>query len=155
MGRAQVPDSTVFGWAWPIFGAASLLSTVVAGRLSFSYRRVWAASQLVMGAGVALPALFPGMAAILVSALLVGGTFMVATMTGLQEARMAAPHNPAGLMAAMTSAFAIGQVIGPLLVGALAHVPYGTTAALLAAAAALVASAAMLLRSNLSADSRG
>jgi predicted MFS family arabinose efflux permease len=155
MGRAQIPDSAVFGWAWPIFGAAALVSTVVAGRLSVSYRRVWGLSQLLMGAGVALPAFIPGMAAILVSALLVGGTFMVATMAGLQEARVAAPHNPAGLMASMTSAFAIGQVIGPMLVGALAHLRYGTNAALLTAAAALVVSAAVLLRSNLrTADSR-
>ena len=50
------------------------------------------------------------------SAVLVGGTFMVATMAGLQLARELAPQNPTPLLARMTVAFASGQIAGPLLV---------------------------------------
>ena len=53
------------------------------------------------------------------SAVLVGGTFMVATMAGLQLAREQAPANPTPLLARMTVAFAAGQIAGPLLVRAL------------------------------------
>lgn len=50
------------------------------------------------------------------SAILVGGTFMVTTMAGLQLAREFAPANPTPLLARMTAAFAAGQISGPLLV---------------------------------------
>jgi hypothetical protein len=47
---------------------------------------------------------------------LVGGTFMVATMAGLQLARERVPSNPTPLLARMTVAFAAGQIAGPLFV---------------------------------------
>ncbi len=49
----------------------------------------------------------------------VGGTFMVATMAGLQLAREARPADPTPLLARMTASFATGQIAGPLLVRAL------------------------------------
>ncbi len=45
---------------------------------------------------------------------------MVTTMAGLQEARRLAGASASVLIAAMTAAFAAGQIIGPLLVSALA-----------------------------------
>jgi hypothetical protein len=53
------------------------------------------------------------------SAVLVGGTFMVATMAGLQLARERLPTNPTPLLSRMTVAFAAGQIMGPLLVRAI------------------------------------
>jgi hypothetical protein len=79
-------------------------------------RRLWALSQLVMAAGVAAPVLWPSMGGIMVAALLVGGTFMVSTMGGMQEAQIVAGPHATRLMAAMTAAFAAGQIAGPLLV---------------------------------------
>jgi len=38
-------------------------------------------------------------------------------MIGLQEARARAPHNPTVLLGAMTAAFAVGQLAGPLVPG--------------------------------------
>jgi hypothetical protein len=80
----------------------------------------------------------------LVSALFVGGTFMVITLSAMQEAKRIAGTDPAPLIAAMTSAFALGQIAGPLTIA------YGLgnhndfSVALLAAAVLLVASAALL-----------
>jgi predicted MFS family arabinose efflux permease len=65
---------------------------------------------------------------------------MVITMAGMQEARRVAPEHARALMAAMTSAFALGQIAGPLWVGYMS----GVAQALLAAAAVLVLSAAAL-----------
>jgi hypothetical protein len=56
--------------------------------------------------------------AIVISALCVGGTFMVSTMAGFQEAKRIAHGVPTRLIAAMTAAFALGQLAGPLLVSA-------------------------------------
>lgn len=118
MAKHLVPDPAIFGWAWPVFGLAALVSTLVAGRLiaRFSNRSLWGTSHLVMGVGTVLPVLAPNMAGILLAALCVGGTFMVATSAGLQEARRLSPHDPATLMAKLTVAFAIGQILGPVCV---------------------------------------
>lgn len=73
-----------------------------------------------MAIGAALPAWTQALWALLASAVLVGGTFMVATMAGLQLARERSPTNPTRLVARMTVAFAGGQIAGPLLVRAIA-----------------------------------
>lgn len=139
MARDIIPEPLVFGWAWPIFGVTAAVSTLFASR--GDNRRVWTIAAIIMAIGVAAPLAVPGVAGVLVSALLVGSTFMVITMAGMQEAR--GLGGPA-LMAAMTAAFASGQIGGPLFVSALAHVPGGMTAALCTAAGLLVASALAL-----------
>ncbi|HET9819381.1 MAG TPA: YbfB/YjiJ family MFS transporter [Rhodanobacteraceae bacterium] len=149
MAHRYITDPLVFGLAWPVFGAASALSTWIAARwlARVNDRRLWAICYLLMTAGVALPALWPTLTAILVAALLVGGTYMVVTMLGLREASRVAGAEATGFIAVMTAAFAIGQIIGPLLVSAVAHLPHGFAAALLAAAVVLLAAAMSLWRS--------
>jgi predicted MFS family arabinose efflux permease len=136
----------VFGWAWPLFGATAALSTVLAtSRIArHGNRRVWAACAAAMAAGVAAPLLIPGAAGIVAAAVLVGGTFMVITMAGMQEARIVGGASAPRLMAAMTAAFAAGQVLGPLIVSVLVRRPGGFAAALAIAAAILVLSAVAL-----------
>jgi MFS family permease len=70
-----------------------------------------------MAAGVLAPALFPSVWTLLAAAVCVGGTFMVTTMAGMQEARRLAGPRAPRLMAAMTAAFALGQLAGPIAVG--------------------------------------
>ena len=146
MARRSIPDPALFGWAWPIFGAAALGSTLMASRVSayLGNRRIWAMSHAIMALGVAMPVLLPGMAGIIIAALCVGGTFVVATMSGMQEARARAPEHASRLMAIMTTAFALGQMIGPLLVSALADHANGVNALLMAAALLLLGSAVAL-----------
>ncbi|HWM16713.1 MAG TPA: YbfB/YjiJ family MFS transporter [Microbacterium sp.] len=146
MARELIADPAVFGWTWPIFGAAAAVSTWACGALlhQTSPRTLWAVSQLVMAVGVLLPAAAPrSLAALGVSAMCIGGTFMVVTMSGLQDARRVAGVGGPRLMAAMTAAFGTGQLIGPLLVGSGADVRWAFTAAalvlLLSSTALLVA----------------
>lgn len=115
MARARLPDPAIFGWVWPVFGMAAALSTVIVSRFFHAVRprRVWAVAALIMTLGVAVPLLYPSIPGLIVSALCVGGTFMVMTMAGLQEARAA---GGATLIAALTAGFATGQVVGPLLI---------------------------------------
>jgi len=152
MARDVVSDPAVFGWAWPVFGVAAALSTVGVALLSGRHgnRAAWICSHLVMAVGVAAPVFWPGMGGIVLAALCVGGTFVVITMVGLQEARVTMAKqgetNPSTLMAAMTAAFAAGQIVGPLSVSLLVSAGGGFAGALLFACAVLVAGAAMLLR---------
>jgi predicted MFS family arabinose efflux permease len=142
LAKDLIGDPVAFGWAWPAFGAAAAVSTLA---MTFAAKRLsagtlWVAAQLVMALGVSAPVAWPGSIGIGLAAVCVGGTFMVITMAGMQEARRIAHSDPAGLMAAMTAAFAIGQIIGPVLVSVLADL--STT--LLVASAVLVAGACAL-----------
>ncbi len=121
MARDLAPDPLVFGLTWPLFGLAAALSVAAIARWlpHGSRQRIWAVAQAVMALGTALPIYLRTLPAIAASAVLVGGTFMVATMAGLQLAREARPDNPTPLLARMTASFAAGQIAGPLLVRAL------------------------------------
>src|SRR5256884_9216824 len=95
MARKVVEDPLLFGWAWPVFGAAAAVSTIFAARLkqAVSHRAVWIGGHLVMALGIVVPLVVPGLSGIMTAALLVGGTFMVVTMAGMGEARrVAAPR---------------------------------------------------------------
>jgi len=118
MARSQVSDPLVFGLTWPIFGLAAVLSVVAASRwLSvWARRRVWAVAQAAMALGTLLPLFSQAMWSLAASAVLVGGTFMVITMAGMQLARGHNPAQAARLVSRMTAGFAVGQIVGPLLV---------------------------------------
>jgi predicted MFS family arabinose efflux permease len=148
MARQAVADPILFGWAWPAFGAAAVASTLLAARAAplVTHRGAWAFSHLVMAAGVVVPLLLPGLTGILVAALCVGGTFVVITQVGLQEARAIAGERARTLIAAMTSAFALGQIVGPLCVAYLAQGTGGFSGALIFASALLALSALALMR---------
>ena len=150
MARQAIHDPAVFGWSWPVFGAAAMASTVAAAVRSgaISNRRVWIASQLIMAFGVALPVVWPGIAAIMLAALFVGGTFMVITMVSMQEARAIGGRNSTGLIAAMTAAFAFGQIAGPISVSYTIGADGNFSTALLIASFLLVAGACGLSRTR-------
>jgi predicted MFS family arabinose efflux permease len=145
MAKGIIDDPLWFGWAWPVFGAAAAISTLLASRLSavVSHRGVWIWGNLAMAAGVLVPLVVPGLGGITVAALLVGGTFMVNTMVGFQEARRVAGPKAKYLMAAMTASFAAGQIAGPLLVSVFSGTN-GFTAALVTAALPLFTAAYFL-----------
>jgi MFS family permease len=67
-----------------------------------------------MAAGVLLPSLWPSITGVVIAALLVGGTFMVISMVGMQEARARAEENATAILAHMTAGFAFGQLVGPV-----------------------------------------
>jgi len=118
MARELASDPKVFGLTWPLFGLAAALSVAAVARwlTQVPRRRLWAGAQGLMALGTGLPLVAHTLWAVAASAILVGGTFMVATMAGLQLAREARPDNPTPLLARMTAAFAAGQILGPVLV---------------------------------------
>ncbi|HEX2547380.1 MAG TPA: YbfB/YjiJ family MFS transporter, partial [Ramlibacter sp.] len=152
LARTLVDDPRWFGLAWPVFGATAAVSTAFTATLfrRSSRIRVWAAGQLLMGAGVLLPSLWLHAATIVASALLVGGTFMVITLAGVQEMRARAPAHTARLVGRITAAFALGQIAGPVASTLLLRLPIPADAALALAlqlaAIGLLASGAWLWR---------
>ena len=147
MARQAIADPSVFGWAWPVFGVTAAASTFVAAGLarSLGNRRLWSLGHLVMAVGVVLPVTWPGIVSIMLSALLVGGTFTVITMAGFQEGREVGGVR---MIAALASAFAVGQIGGPVVVRYAVRADGGFAAALVIACAVLVVSAGLLLSSR-------
>jgi hypothetical protein len=140
MARQAIDDPRVFGLVWPLFGAAAALSTLLAGAVWIQSNRLraWAICHGLMALGALLPSLWLTPAALAASALLIGGTFMVVTMLGMQEARSRAPDRPAAALGWMTAAFALGQFAGPLALAALPAGGSGLRFALQAAGLALL-----------------
>jgi hypothetical protein len=102
-----------------------------------------------MALGVLLPAVWTSLASVSIAALLVGGTFMVITMVGMQEVRARASASPGQATRAlgrMTAGFALGQLAGPLVNAGVERVS-GSAAGALHLALAL--SAAGLLASGI------
>jgi len=118
LARDVIANPAVFSWVWPVFGAAAAISTALAARVlpSHSPRRLWAYGQWVLAVGVIAPVLTVNLYVLLFSALCVGGTFMIITMAGIQEARRLGSARAPRLIAIYTAAFALGQIVGPLTV---------------------------------------
>jgi hypothetical protein len=148
LARSVVDDPLAFGLAWPVFGATAALSTWLGARgLRAATRlRTWAVCQLAMGVGVLLPALWANVWTIMVSAVLVGATFMVITLAGVQEMRARAPGRASRGVGRITAAFALGQMAGPAVSSLLLHTTaHGLALALGSGALALLGTGAWLL----------
>lgn len=151
MAREIVPSPLVFGWSWPVFGAAAFVSTIFAARFQQRYtnRQIWVVCQAVMAAGLLLPVLYPHILSIVAAGLCVGGTFMIITMTGMKEAhRIAPPQDVLRHIAIMTASFAAGQIVGPVFAGAVYDATQSFAAALLIASAALIVTVLPLMRAD-------
>jgi len=160
LARDLMDDPRLFGLVWPVFGLAAAASTLLAGRALRRWHRlhIWSASHALMAAGCALPVFTRSGLGLTLAALFVGGTFMVATMVGLQQARALSPTNPAPLLGRMTAAFACGQIAGPLAALGLARLPLpgwsGIELTLLLATLTLLASAFWLYRFHVLLETR-
>jgi MFS family permease len=147
MARGYIDNPAAFGLIWPVFGVAAAVSTLAASRLGRGLApwQLWTRAQWVLAVGVLLPVLHVNVATLLLSAICVGGTFMIITMAGIKEA-LRLGGAPASLaVGVMTSAFAVGQILGPLTVSLLAGSGNGFTIASLLAVLGLIASNCVLL----------
>lgn len=92
----------------------------------------------VQAVGVAASVVLPSPVGPMLGGLLLGLTFIVITAFGFQAGRILLPVSPRRVMAVMTAAFGIGQIIGPLVGGYIATRTGNYVLATIAAAASLV-----------------
>lgn len=116
--RLLLQESWAYSMAWPVFGLAAALSTLLAAAVASRYGRLptWVGAHLLMAVGVGLPVFSPTLLAIMLAAVAVGGTFVVITLLAMQEAQRHGAQQAPAWMARLTAAFATGQLFGPLLV---------------------------------------
>jgi MFS family permease len=148
MAQQTMSSPLVFGWSWPAFGLAASLSTLLAAWLHtfLSNRQIWISSQLIMAVGLFLPAVWPHILSVVIGGICVGGTFVVITMAGIKEAHRIGGLRAQHHVAAMTSSFAFGQIIGPLTAGWMYHATNSFTYPLMLGSVVLVATLAPMLR---------
>ena len=149
MARESVASAIVYGWSWPVFGLAAFASTLLVSRLQarYSNRQIWAVGHVVMAAGLLLPVALPHIAAIATAGFCVGGSFMVVTMVGMREAhRLAPPPDVIRHIAVMTTAFATGQILGPMMAIAWFAATGSLSGALVLTSALLLVSVFALVR---------
>ncbi|MEJ1994550.1 MAG: YbfB/YjiJ family MFS transporter [Limibacillus sp.] len=109
--------------------------------------RAFSLACLVEAAGVALSVVAGGLPGLVLSAVLLGGTFMGITALGLIHARQLSSGDPRRSLALMTAAFGLGQMIGPVFAGYLYSLQGDFTAATLTATGLLLVAALLLRRS--------
>lgn len=127
VGLAAVPSAALWAWLgrrWPL--PDLLLAALV-----------------IQAAGIALPALIGGVTAALTSALLFGATFLgVSTIALAAGAHLRFRRS----VALLTAGYAIGQILGPLVVAPLLHHGYHRALILAALVVLAAATAAAVLR---------
>jgi cyanate permease len=133
--------------AWLAVGLAaapSVLVWVTVGR-RIGLERAYALSCAVEAVGV-LCSLWNATAGILLAAVLLGGTFVGITALGLQAARAESAGDPRRALGLMTTAFSIGQIIGPSFAGHLRDATGSYNLPTIIAAAALIVATALTWR---------
>ena len=136
---------------WAVFGLGAAPSCFLWHRLHerLGTRQALRLNLLLQALGVALPVLAPTAAGYLLSAILVGGTFVgtvTIAMPAAQRAAVKAAKFGSNMMAIMTVVYGIGQIIGPVLAGSLYAQSHSFNSALLAAAGALLLAILVSLR---------
>ena len=130
---------------WTVVGLAGIPSvwiwTVLAGRIGLF--AAYAAACVTEAIGVAASVIATSIPAVILAAILLGGTFMAITSLGLAGARRMASSDPVRVLALLTAGFGVGQIIGPLLAGYLRESMGSYVVPSLVAAAALVIAAAL------------
>jgi predicted MFS family arabinose efflux permease len=135
---AHTTEVTVF---WVVLGISSILSVVIWSAPIARLRRAHSTTLilLVVTVGAALPVVsrYPFVAYL--SAILFGGSFLAVVTSVTSVARHSLPkHHWSEAIATLTVAFAVGQIVGPVLTGVISEGSAGLSVGLLVSASLLL-----------------
>lgn len=134
-------------WFWTVVGLAGAPSAVLWSRIGARLGLLAALvlAHLIQALGIVLPVLSNHPAAVLISSLLFGGTFIGITALVVAFAARSGSANPGRIIGVLTAGFGLGQIIGPIVAGVLAEGGGGFALPLVLAAATVVVGAALLV----------
>ncbi|TWD54294.1 putative MFS family arabinose efflux permease [Agrobacterium vitis] len=123
MARMAHTGAVIEFLSWFLAGLAAAIALFVWHPLMLRLELVGAycVALLLEAIGVFCSVALPGVAAPLVGGVALGATFMTITAYGLRLGRVLAPKSPRKALSMMTAAFGVGQIIGPLVAGAVAQ----------------------------------
>lgn len=144
-GTAEVRALEPF--VWMVVGLAAIPSVYFWGRVAarIGALRAYALGCLVEAVGIAASVLWVTPVGILFAAVCLGGTFAGVTALGLMASRTMTVGDPSRVVATMTVAFALGQIVGPIVAGYAFDLTGSFAPSSLAAAGALGVSALLAL----------
>ncbi|MBK7027046.1 MAG: YbfB/YjiJ family MFS transporter [Polaromonas sp.] len=138
--REQAASTSMVTVFYTLLGVAVMASSRLWAKLLDRYKggQALALLDFLLGCAIIIPAITPWQPALIVSGVLFGAVFLsiVASTTALVRHNWPASHWPIGI-SAFTIAFAIGQIVGPTLVGYIADSAGGLTQGLLLSAITL------------------
>ncbi|HOZ66496.1 MAG TPA: YbfB/YjiJ family MFS transporter [Burkholderiaceae bacterium] len=138
--REQAASTLMVTVFYTLLGVAVMASSRLWAKLLDRYKggQALALLDFLLGCAIIIPAITPWQPALIVSGVLFGAVFLsiVASTTALVRHNWPASHWPIGI-SAFTIAFAIGQIVGPTLVGYIADSAGGLTQGLLLSAITL------------------
>ncbi len=125
---------------WPCFGLASATGVVLISlrRQRPDGTRRWLVGALWLQALGVLACLLPGIGGLALGVVLTGLPFLAGMQLVMQYARELAPHTPQRNAGQLTTGFALGQLLGPLLAALSTHFAGGLQPALALAGLGLV-----------------
>lgn len=131
-----------------VFGGTAVPSVALWGAVGrrLGIPRAFALAALTEAIGVLATVAWRSIVGISLGSALIGGTFMGLTALGLMRGRALAARNPQRGVALLTSAFGLGQIVGPAFAGALSDRLGSFTVPSVIATAALIPSAALAAR---------
>ncbi|HEI8865719.1 TPA: YbfB/YjiJ family MFS transporter [Serratia odorifera] len=117
MASERFPGSVFAQFVWPVFGGAAVLGIVLGiltrHRLTTPTRlalTLWAQALGVLCAEVV-----PGITGLALGALFTGGGFLSVVQLALQHGRELAPNHARYMAGLLTTGYAVGQLVGPIL----------------------------------------
>ena len=138
--REQAASTGMVTVFYTLLGVAVMASSRLWAKLLDRYKggQALALLDFMLGCAIIIPAITPWQPALIVSGVLFGAVFLsiVASTTALVRHNWPASHWPIGI-SAFTIAVAIGQIVGPTLVGYIADSAGGLTQGLLLSAITL------------------
>lgn len=135
---------------WAIFGLGAIPSCFFWYYLHdrLGTRAALSSNLGLQAIGVVLPIIIPTAWGYLLSALLVGGTFMGTVTIAMPVAQRITRQSKSNLIAIMTVVYGLGQIIGPITANALFTIYHTLNSSLITAATALLIATLMSLKST-------
>lgn len=117
MATARFPDSLFAQFVWPIFGGAAVLGIIIGilTRHQLTTQTRLAITLWVQALGVLCAEVVPGVTGLALGALFTGGGFLSVVQLSIQHGRELAPNHARYMAGLLTTGYAIGQLVGPML----------------------------------------
>ena len=147
MVRAASGSGDLETAAWLCVGLTAIPPVWLWGKVRgwIGVRRAMAVASILLAFGNAGGVLKPDPTGLIISAVALGATFMGITALGFVATQHLSPERRRSAAALITAAFGLGQIVGPLLAGALADTTGSFVASTLIAAGALLLAALLLV----------
>lgn len=141
-------------FVWPVFGGAAVVGIaigILTRQMGDSNRRL-ALVLWVQALGVFASDLIPGLAGLALGSALIGGGFLCVVQLSLQYARELAPLHTRYLAGLLTTGYAVGQLVGPLLSAISTALTHRLEPALYVAGAALLVAGVLVWQREAAAE---